>query len=330
MALGISSSNILGSGGKVEYLLTLEEPLSPGNRKTIALPFVNMFRHDSKPAVQIRHTLGRAPVIEHSGTKKLVFTLQGRSGQHFFLGSGADGNLKFASGVDLFQDLIRFLQRYEEITSSRIFKRTGQELNQSGARGLGGPKAFSRGHLVFLAPFENLNYYVVPTAFSVNRSTQTSRHDYEFTLTLEATSEYVAPVSPLSTFESILQGAEKVTEAIDTAAGAVAYARANVEIFQGQLRRLLSPIDAIQRFVTELDSLVGSGKSTINIFSTQTNRLLASIGQASRVAYDAVDTLSLNNLEKATDQGFNDFMKSLAEARNQISIAFGKGALAYN
>lgn len=329
MALGIPSSNILGSGGKVEYLLTLEEPASISKRKTIALPFVNMFRHDSKPAVQIRHTLGRSPIIEHSGTKKLIFTLQGRSGQHYYLGSDSSGNLKFASGVDLFQDLIRFLQRYEEITSSRIFKRTGQGLNEGEGSGLEGTKPFSKGHLVFLAPFENLSYHVVPTAFSVNRSVQTSRHDYEFTLTLEATSEYIAATTPLSAFEKVLQGAESITEAIDTAAGAVAYAQAHVEIFQGDLRRLLSPIDAIQRLVTELDDLGSSGKSTLNIVSTQTNRLLSAIGQASRVAYDAINLLSFNALQKATDQGFNEFMSELAKARNQITTVFGKGFLAY-
>ena len=329
--LGIPASNILGKGGKVEYLLSLEDPSTPGIRKTIALPFVNVFRADSRPAVQIRHTLGRAPVIEHTGTKKVIFTIQGRSGQHFFLGANKDGNLKFASGVDLFQELQRFLLKFEEISSSSFLKRSGQQLNSEVSfSGFTASKPFSNGHLLFMAPFENYAYYVQPTAFNVSRSAQTSRHSYEFSLTLEATAEYKAPPSPISGFEKAIQAVEKVTEAIDTAAGAVAFARANVDIFQNDLRRLLSPIDALQRVVSETESLVQTGSSTLAILGTQTNKLLAVVGQAIRVSYDAIDTISFNALEKATDQGLNDVLRGLTKARTAISVAFGKGALAYN
>ena len=330
MGLGIPSSNILGSGAKVEYLLSLEDPAVPGSRKTIALPFVNMFRQENRPSVQIRHTLGRAPIIEHSGTRKMIFTLQGRSGQHFFLGADADGNLKYASGVDLFQDLQRFMQNYENIASSAYLKRSGQNLASDLGRGFTLTKPYGKGRLLFLAPFENLSYYVQPTSFVVNRTANSSRHSYEFTLTLEATAEYVSPASEIGAFESVIQFSEKITKAIDTAAGAVAFARAQVDIFNNDLRRLLSPIDALARVVSEADALLSAGRSTLNVFATQTNKLLATIGQAVRVAYDTVDTISFNALDRATDQGINEVLAGLTQARNAVSAAFGHGFLLYD
>ena len=329
MAINLgSASNIIGKRGKVEYMLSLDDPNTP-SKKIIALPFVNMFRQEMAPAVNIRHTLGRAPIVEHSGTKRMVFTIQGRSGRHFFLGANAEGNLKFDSGVDLFQELVRFLQRHEEIASSRYFKRTGQYLSQGQAGGtLSQKRDYTPGHLSFMAPFEGLNYYVVPTSFVVNRSTATARHSYEFVLTLEATSEYIVPETDKGWWDKALEVAEYISDSIDSVSGAIAIGTAWLDQKNAELRTLLGPIDALARVGTELGNLEGSFGSTIDLFGNKANKFLAAVGSVTKNAYDILDKASFNSLQKMDKAGdFNAFMQGLAEARNKISIAFGQGAL---
>ena len=323
-----TASNVIGKRGQVEYMLSLEDP-NTKTKKIIALPFVNVFRQDLRPAVNIRHTLGRAPVIEHAGTKKLSFVIQGRSGRHFFLGANRHGNLNFDSGVDLFQELVGFLRRHDEIASSRFFKRSGQNLVQDLDVGgtLKNKKAYSAGHLVFMAPFEDVSYYVVPTAFTINRSSQTSRHSYEFSLVLEATAQYVSPVDD-SFMGKALEFMDNITDGTDAIAGGIAIGTAWLNQKNAEFYQLLSFVEALERVGGELGRLEGSVGNFKDLWGNKTSKLLGALGSVLRNSYDIVNDLSFNKIQKADkDRNFFDFLGKMAEARTKISIAFGQGAL---
>jgi hypothetical protein len=324
----ISASNILGTGGRVEYLLTLLDGKSR-EHTTIALPNVSMVQLDRQQAVQINYTLGRQPIIEHSGVRAQVFVLNGRSGVEHRLGEDASGQILFADGPALFRELEEFLSRFEQLQGEASLKRMGSSMTPKLSPGLTGYKVASGnntasgGLMLFQAPFEKLNFHVQPLSFKWNRATATSRHSYEWTLVLHGYAKYVSAV-PKGLLADFVKAMEEANKAINSATAMVAYAQAHVDLFSADLRSIMGPINAAHHLLSAVDGLLGSAKNLVQLPSEVLQELLGLIGHIGKTSFDLFNTMSFGAAGRHGGKGYFQFMRALSGAQRRLYNVFGQ------
>lgn len=263
----------------IDYVVEVYDSL--GNlSKSITLPNTPESIELSRPlAGSIRHTLGDQPIRQIVESKNRSINIEGRSGIVPRQGYTREGNLKFQDGRDICLEFDAFLQDYTLLQQNYV--RSKQEL--SATTSLKQPK------MIFRAFFEKINLLVEPQFWAWQRSADTSRLSYEWSLSFTAYGFADEDGVPENVFSPLDEYAEMVGNAINVAASATATVASITTNLRGDIKALVSP---------SLNALRNVGLSAQGL-ATATNRLLmlpkeilANYVVAAATFYDAVEMFS--------------------------------------
>ena len=211
----------------VLYMLELRD-LSDNSNKFVAamnLPLVNSISFSRQEASSFDWTLGKEPIREFAGIRENMITISGRSGIAHRLGRDSGGNVLFASGDRLMEELQLFLEGYQE---------------QALARQKSAHEAFNTKQLYLRCFFEGKHLRVEPVHFSFNRSAAGSRFSYEYQIQFRT---YGPAVPPQFNFMGqMMDAAQSAADFVDQATAFVGFAAEVTENFGAAVLSFVEPI----------------------------------------------------------------------------------------
>jgi hypothetical protein len=274
-------------GYPTNYLLEVQK----GGKldRAISLGYVISLTRVNIPAKSTTYTLGKLPVREHSGNRFQQWTIAGRSGlasrRQYKLdtvaGSGrTEDASEFGTGPELFRNLSQFLDKYEDdaakysgvpqrgeqvVTKRALLQRAQRTLSfaeqthtvrlrqQEAERRQGVTDNEPR--MVFRALNERLDVLVETLQFQWARVAGTSRHSYEWTLTLQGYGVAEALERPFGILGTIAEQTKAVAKMVDELSNSVALAEDALKQIDSTLDAFKEPLRSVSKLGGALESL---------------------------------------------------------------------------
>lgn len=258
-------------------------------QSAIALGYVMRMDRAVVPSHTTTYTLGKMPVREHAGNRYQTITLTGRSGlasrRQYRVARNKAGRTEevseFATGPELFRELSRFLESYEEdakrhnehpsrirdtITSRSLAQRVSGGLkfevqthvaNVAQQRKESGRKR-DQYRLVFRGLDERLDVLVEVLGFNWTRSAATSRHSYEWSLALQGYAVAEALEKPFGVLGTLADQAKAIAKMVNQFSNAVTLADDAVSQLDHTLDAFKEPLRSISKIGGALGELANS------------------------------------------------------------------------
>lgn len=265
------------------------------------LPLVQSISFQRQEATSFDWTLGRTPIREFSGLRESMITISGRSGISHRLGRNSNGQVLFASGVDLFQEMEKFLEEYQT-----------DALERQNAK----HEIFNSKELYLRCFFENKHFKVEPVSFSFNRSTGASRFSYEYQIQFRT---YGPAQDPQFNFMAqMISQAEAATQLVDAATSYVAFTANIVNDFGASVQSFVEPVRAVSRLMNQVSAV-----STATEAVARTPSDFAEAGfNAVNAGIDAVFDLSVAAVSLSFGLG-SEAVKEIQKVQRKVLLQMG-------
>jgi hypothetical protein len=270
-------------------------------QRAISLGYVLRLERVNMPSHTVTYTLGKLPVREHAGNRFQVLSLMGRSGlasrrQYQVAPAKGSGRTEdaseFGTGPKLFRNLSAFLEQYEEdarnfnevqrrakesVTKQTLLQRTEGKLSfkdQAHTANLVQQEADRQSgldeevRLVFRALDERLDVLVEALQFQWTRAFNTSRHSYEWTLSLQGYGVAEALEKPFGVLGTVADQTRNIAKMMDGISNTVALADDALEQLDSTLDAIKEPLRSLSKLGGALESL-GTTASGIASWPTE-------------------------------------------------------------
>jgi len=270
----------------IKYII--EYTTSGGDVKYIPLPYNPIqIRFNKQFATVVTPTLGRLPVVEHSGPRFMEIELQGRTGlkerrQVLDGGWWSPNNIfdGYAAFSKLYKALVDWESEAASIEAEHHSEKKPFRLAASSFTGLKFDDADqnltrSGGRMVLRALDEQIEYHVEPTSFTWSRRASGPRFGYQYTLNLKGYGE-----------------AERISKpsVVEMAFSAYAGATAFIDTYRRGVQNLTG-------IVSDLNALVHGASTQIKRTALTVINMGNELVATSRALKNTPGNLSLNALE---------------------------------
>jgi hypothetical protein len=209
-------------------------------------------------------------------------TLSGRSGVEARSGQDGKGLLVFQPGPILVEEFDRWLDNMH-----RSFKEFQELQDERSVQGL--PVIEESPEFVFRAYNQRVNLKVVVESFEYASSAGTSRHSYEWSLTLKAYGDS-PPMVPLSILSPVSDWAQKAAASIDDANAYVGAAGNALTNLRKDLDILRAPLLALERTAAAMEGITDGLQSVAEWPRDAMGDLVRAAGRFGKATQSAMDT----------------------------------------
>jgi|11BtaG_2_1085332.scaffolds.fasta_scaffold00028_30 hypothetical protein len=297
--------------------------------------------------ITVTHTFG-GTVREASSIRMHRVQFDGRSGTAIRNGFNRDGYAIFRTGQTIFKEFDDFLKRYIEMCNSDFGTKAMMTTNYPDMKLRDDKRAKKledreEVQLILRCLDDDLHLKVEPINFDYRRNARDNRHDYGYTLTLDAY-EYAydtKPFNPVASLDNIVQNAVgQITGAVAIFDNAVQTTTQYTQTLKGTMRSLQNPAIAVGAAGRSIDQL----KYSIAGFSKESEALhkayhtTESPMRKSMIIIDAttpqaaIDQQEMSSVEPpapaSIEQAIIDAYNQALQIEILDAIAIGRGGVA--